>query len=58
MYVYADGSEVGLTTCAPIIKVTESVSEFMGTVCLDLTAGGTLDSYFYFNEFEAAYLLF
>ena len=58
MYVYADGSEVGLTTCAPIIKVTESTSEFMGTVCLDVTAGGTLDSYFYFNEFEAAYLLF
>ena len=58
MYVYADGSEVGLTTCSPIIKVTESTSEFMGTVCLDVTAGGTLDSYFYFNEFEAAYLLF
>ena len=60
LYIYADGIEYGVTTCAPILRKTESISEFFGAFCLDVTPGGDLNNYFDFGEdkFQASYLLF
>ena len=60
LYIYADGIEYGVTTCAPIIKNDGSQYEFFGAFCLDVSPGGDLDRYFDFGEdkFSAAYILF
>ena len=44
----------------PLVRRTGSTSELFAAMCLDVTSGGNLDSYFDFggDKFSAAYFLF